>query len=428
LGLETGLPGAEPRPIVIGSEDSATAQTKAEVSPPVLSLDGAINWALQNNPELIALRQQHGIAAAAVVIAQTYPYNPVWEAKVRAANGPVSAGITNRVSNEHKVFVDVEIRGQGTQRRQAAYAALSRTDWEIAFQELTVAVRVLRAFNGVLYRREKQRLIEETVNLNQRTVKQLTALRKANPTKFTQPDLILARTEEVDARTQEGLGRANLALALLDLRRSLGLVNEAVEIRGSLEGAAHEWDAAPLLKAAMEQRADLHARQAAVSEADARLRLADADRYGNPNLGPAYEYDPTRINLIGIQWTLPLPVFNTRRGEILQRRAERTRAALDLRNTEVVVKQDVHAALERLDNARAWVKSYQTEVLPALREALKDTESLFEQTQADVLRLIDVRRKLLRARDGYLDALWEESQARADLAAAVGDPSLGVNP
>jgi hypothetical protein len=42
----------------------------------------------------------------------------------------------------------------------------------------------------------------------------------------------------------------------------------------------------------------------------------------------------------------------------------------------------------------------------------------------DVLRVIDVHRKLLRARDGYLDTLWELRQAQADLAAALGDPAL----
>src|SRR5207245_1491639 len=84
------------------------AEAKQEPLAAILKLDGAVRWALQNNPELAALRQQHGIAAAAVVIADTYPFNPIWEAKVRAANGPESAGITNRVSNEHKVLIDVE--------------------------------------------------------------------------------------------------------------------------------------------------------------------------------------------------------------------------------------------------------------------------------------------------------------------------------
>jgi hypothetical protein len=44
----------------------------------------------------------------------------------------------------------------------------------------------------------------------------------------------------------------------------------------------------------------------------------------------------------------------------------------------------------------------------------------------DVLRVVDLRRKLLKARDGYLDALWEVTQARADVAAAVGDPTQAL--
>ena len=55
-------------------------------------------------------------------------------------------------------------------------------------------------------------------------------------------------------------------------------------------------------------------------------------------------------------------------------------------------------------------------------------ESLFQQGQAgvDVLRVLDVRRKLLRAQDGYLDALLVYTSALADLAQAVGDPALAM--
>src|SRR5260370_25015212 len=114
----------------------------------------------------MALRQQHGIAAAGIVIANTYPFNPVWEAKVREANGPASAGVTNEVSNEHKVFMDVEVRGQRFIRRDAANATLSRTDWEIAVQELALSIRVVRAFETVVYRHKKRQLIEQTLELN----------------------------------------------------------------------------------------------------------------------------------------------------------------------------------------------------------------------------------------------------------------------
>ncbi len=53
-------------------------------------------------------------------------------------------------------------------------------------------------------------------------------------------------------------------------------------------------------------------------------------------------------------------------------------------------------------------------------------EKLFTQAapNADLLRVIVTRRNLLRAQDGFLDALWEVSQARADLAAALGEMDI----
>src|SRR5262249_55798290 len=99
-------------------------------APSTLTLDAAVIWALQNNPEIAAIRQQHGIAAAAVVLAQTYPFNPLWQAKILVASGPESAAITNVIPNEQVVTIDLEVRGQPRLRRQGASAALSRTDFE----------------------------------------------------------------------------------------------------------------------------------------------------------------------------------------------------------------------------------------------------------------------------------------------------------
>jgi cobalt-zinc-cadmium efflux system outer membrane protein len=391
-----------------------------------LTLADAIVWALERNSELAALRQQHGIAAAGVVIAQTYPFNPVWEAKIRAAEGPVSAGITNRVSNEHKLLFEVEVRGQGKHRRQAAQAAVSRADWEIAFQEAALAVRVARAFNAVLYRKEKLRLIEETVQVNEREVEQVRKLVALG--RLRRADFLTARSELNDTRTLLSTGRAALTAAWGDLRLALGWVDGAVELAGRLEPPSFQWCAEMLMQAALERRADLHAREAALCEAESRLRLEVANRYGNPNIGPAYEYDPTRINLIGAQFTLPLPAFNTRRGEILQRQAERVRAALECQHTEFVVRHEVEAALARLEQAATGLAVYQTQVLRDAESSVAEIELLFRQAEpgVDPPRLVEFRRKVLKARDGYLDALLEMRQALADLAAAVGDPGLAL--
>src|SRR5260370_24989473 len=151
-------------------------------------------------PELAAAGQRRGIAGAGVVIARTYPFNPVWEEKVRAANGPISAGITNRVSNETKVSIDVELRGQGRYRRQEANSALSRTEWEIAAQETGLGVRVVRAYYATLYRLEKLKLIEEVVRLNEKAKEDVKKLREGGL--LTEADPIVIETEIADAPAQ----------------------------------------------------------------------------------------------------------------------------------------------------------------------------------------------------------------------------------
>jgi cobalt-zinc-cadmium efflux system outer membrane protein len=391
-----------------------------------LTLAEAVRTALQDNPELAALRQQHGIATAAVVIARTYPFNPVWTNKVFADNGPAEAGITNRLALEQRVSLDLEVRGQGKYRREAACRALSRTDWEIAYQEELLSLRVIRAFKNALYYQAKLRLGEESIHLNEKTVDEVSQLVQFKTLK--PPDLILARSEVQSTRALLQAARDAQVRAQQELRRTLGATEGVFQVSGSLEVAVQKADPDGLIQLALERRPDLHARQEAVSEADARVRLARADRYGNPNFGPDYEYNETRVNFIGAQLTLPLPVFNSRKGEIMQREAERTRAALDLRNAETVIRQDVRSALERLETTREWLDEYRKHTLPELETSLKNMEDLLSRGEAPALSVIDIRRKLLKARDSELDVIYALNLALIDLAAAVGDPGLAIVP
>jgi cobalt-zinc-cadmium efflux system outer membrane protein len=395
--------------------------------PTVLSLPDAVRFALERNPELATLRQQHGIAAAAIVIARTYPFNPQYFGLVLGANGPESAGVTNKVFNEHYARIDLEMRHQGLHRRAAAEAALSRTDWEIATQETLMAIRVIRAFNVLLYRREKLRLANEAVQLQEQAVKQVGLLVEQG--RLGRSDLPLARADVAEGHALRGLARTNVEQAANDLRRLLGDVELSFEVTGSLETKCPHDDAATLTQAALEARPELHALQLAVEEADARLRLEVANRCGNPSIGPGMEYNETRAYFVGAVLACPLPCFNRRQGEILQRRAERERAVLVVQQAEVAVRMDVQAALARLRNAEAQVDTIRSETLPALQTARETLDRLFAAGEpgVDLVRVLDIRRRLLRARDGYLDALWELSQARADLAAAVGTPAFAMD-
>jgi outer membrane protein TolC len=179
---------------------------------------------------------------------------------------------------------------------------------------------------------------------------------------------------------------------------------------------------------ALQSRPDLQALELLYAEAEQRERLEIANRFGNPSFGAKTEYNESSVTFVGATVQFPIPVFNSRRGEVLQRQAEKAKVLMDRRRLVMQIHQDVLAALDRLHEAQKWVRSFESDILPTLRKTLDAFDQLFAQGEpgVDVLRLIEVRRRYLRARDGLLDAQWEWSQARADLAAAIGDFTLAT--
>jgi outer membrane protein, heavy metal efflux system len=388
-----------------------------------LNLAEAVSYGLQNNPALAATRQQHGIAAAGVVLARVYPFNPVLQSTILGASGP---DVTNHVVSQHSLTLEVQLLGQQKFRRQSAAAALSRTDWDIANQEVAQAIAIVRAFDTVVYREAKLQVIQDFLRLNQQGVEQVRLLVESGS--LRPADLILARSEVNDVYSQIGAGRTTLIRARRDLYSALGTLDLTLAPSGTLDRPMPALPADQLVAAALRRRPDLYARRAAIAEAEAELRLQIADRFGSPTVGPVYEFNETRDNFIGMQIGGPIPVFNRRQGEIRQREAQLGLAQLQLRQTEVEVRQDVPTAYARLAEARAWVDAYKTKILPELSNSQEAIERLFQQGQpgVDLLRVLDMRRKLLRARDGYIDALLAYADALADLALAVGDPTLAM--
>jgi outer membrane protein TolC len=327
---------------------------------------------------------------------------------------------------EHIVVWEMELKKQRRYRREGAAAALSRTDWDIAFQEQITAVLVIRAYVALLYRQEKLRLIDQTRTFNEQLVENVRRL--VNLGKLRNADLIVAQTEVTDTLDVVASGWEALTAARQDLFRVLGVVRADFDIEGALDAPPVTWDAAALSDMALTRRADLQARRSAVSEAGANVRLVTANRWGNPSIGPAFTYDPSSVSQIGIQINVPIPVATTHRGEVYQSQAEYTLATLQLRQAEIDVQQDVATALARLEVAERRADLFRTRTLPDLKKAAEDMQKLFiaGDPTLDLLRVVDVRRKLLKARDSYLDALWGVRQARIDVLAATGEPTLAL--
>jgi len=420
---------AEPEPNLPASsqEGEGTGGTPRQPAQATLTLQAAVQWALEHNPALATFRRNGGIAEAAVQIARQYPFNPIIQDFTWYAQGPpINRGpsVTNPIFNEHVARLDLELRHQGRYRRAMAQAALTRTEWEIAAQELLVAIQVTRAFNTLIYRQDKYRLLEEGLQLTEQVADSTKKLVERG--KFSSADLLLAYADVTDGITALGPGRCVAVVAENDLRRALGMIGESFQLEGTLEKRFVPPPVNILVQAGLERRPDLHALSFAVQEAEQRMKLEVANRFGNPSLGPAFEESESSVTFVGMWLIWQLPVINTRKGEIRQRQMELARATEALHQGEMQMQQDVSTALARLTRAEEVVKTFNIETLPQLRKTREEFDKLYEAQRpgVDLARIIDIRRRLLRARDAYLDALFELSQAQTDLAAAVADLSF----
>src|SRR5579864_661944 len=244
---------------------------------PSLTVGNVIAYALQNNPGLAVKRHERGIASARVVIANTYPFNPVSENRIQAAFTPNDpASTTFNAPVENLITWEVEVRQQRRIRKEMAAASLTRTEWEIAFEEQTVAIQVIRAFYNVVYRQQKLELLEKTLRVNQRLVEDVERLIKTG--KLRLPDKIVAQIEVSNTQDQLASGHEALTAAWQDLYRAMGPVG-GFEIMGHLELPPLAWNPAELCDLAVTRRADVNARRLAISEASAKTRLTVANRF-----------------------------------------------------------------------------------------------------------------------------------------------------
>ena len=145
---------------------------------------------------------------------------------------------------------------------------------------------MVRAFDAVVYRYQKNKLVLDTIALNQRTYEDGEGLLKAG--KLQPADLIILRTEIDDSRALLGQSRIALTAASSELRSALGMVGgPPFVLRGDLTvPPAPDGEAETLAGTAQANRPDRRAREAAVAEADARLRLEARQPLRQPSRRP----------------------------------------------------------------------------------------------------------------------------------------------
>jgi cobalt-zinc-cadmium efflux system outer membrane protein len=172
-------------------------------------------------------------------------------------------------------------------------------------------------------------------------------------------------------------------------------------------------------------RPDIAAAQAAVSKAQADLRLQHAMRVPDPTVSLQYEREqPDKPNTVGIAISLPLPLWNRNSGNIAA-----AKAALDsARNAEAKIRAqaaaDITAARVAFEEASTRLERYRSQIRPKSEQVRKTVAFAYEKGGASLLDLLSAERNDNDIRIASATAAADTAVAAANLKAALSaDPS-----
>ena len=178
-----------------------------------------------------------------------------------------------------------------------------------------------------------------------------------------------------------------------------------------------------MVEEAIRQRPDIHAALAQVAGTHSAVSLAKGDRIPTPIIGPEYEMDEAGVQYIGFVLISPIPIWNSGKPLVLQREAEHRRAVVAYKEAQQRAAAQVRAAVAKWNGATELVND-SAGLTNDLSAEVKNMEQLFERNQADLTKLMQARQRLIQLENSRLDAVWQATQAQADLLLALGIPSM----
>jgi cobalt-zinc-cadmium efflux system outer membrane protein len=290
---------------------------------------------------------------------------------------------------------------------------------------LLALVQTYRLFETAAYRRERLRVATELAEFNDKLFQALKRRLEVNPASAA--DVALAEVELEATRQLVEAARNDYAVALTDFHNQIGTPETAGQALPSDPFVAPadmvSLDEGTLISLAVQSRPEIQSARAGVAGALAVVKLAKGDRIPTPVLGPVYERDQAGVQYAGFVAIVPIPIVNNGTPLVRQREAEYRRAAITLQQIEQRTVTQVKAAAAKWNQAKKLVERT-AGLTKNLQTQVKQIERLFEANQTDLTKLLQARQRLIQLENAELDAVWQATQAHADLMTALGVPHL----
>ncbi|WP_431228122.1 TolC family protein [Burkholderia contaminans] len=410
-----------PAPSASGSVAPISVLPPDALPPNSLTLADALSVAARNNPALRGARADVDASAGALMQAGARPNPEVsfLQEGFRRAERTSTALINQTIELGGKRSARLDVASYG---REAANASLDE-------QGAVVRADVIAAFYGLLAAQRQLQVTEESAAIAARSA-DLASRRaqagKVSPVEATKAHVAAAgvQIEVVTARGRVEVAREKLNAVMGEARDGRLAVQgdlEAVPPVEQLSALTAQLDDAPLARIA---RAEMLRSNAAVSLERAR-RIPDVTISAGVKRVTTGGV-PDNQAVVGV--SIPIPLFNTNKGALLEatHKAERANADLDRERTRL--RLDLTQAYANFEAAAQEAQRLKADILPAARLALDAMSRGYELGKFSFLDVLDAQRTLFQGQSQYVRALADAHTARADIGRLVGTPLAPLAP
>jgi cobalt-zinc-cadmium efflux system outer membrane protein len=431
--LLIALPGAgfaadAPAPQPLAAEHPAYRAPADPDAPPslppepsgALTLSDALAAALARSPALAAFSWEVRAREAALLQARALP-NPELRIELEDFAGSGDLSGTGGAETTLSVSQLLELGGKRERRTERAVLARDLAGWDYEAARLAVATRTAEAFFALLALQERLAVADEQHAVAEEAVRTVESMVRAGAVSPVET----ARSRV--ARERAALDRSGLARRVEAARAALasqwGGSEPRFERAAGTFGAAAPPPALELLLPLVEDAPELARFAAELAERRAAVAAAQAERTPDVRvgLGGRHHADGDDGALVA-ELSLPLPLFDRKRGELLEARYRLRRTESERRLAASTVSATLHAAHQRLLRASDAAALLRERALP---EALLAFEGARRAWRVGVLRyveVLDAQRTWFALRDEEIEALADYHVARTELEGLIGRP------
>lgn len=420
------------RSLVFGSMLAlAASRVFAQAAPALrsITIEQAVQEALQNNPGLLAERLGITVSEAAMITARLRP-NPVLSASAdhldwlgtgfNEVNGAGPTETAVRVDfpfeRGHKRQYRVDTAGYG---RKIAEARVTDSIRRLRLDVTLACIDVMAAKARLDLANDNLKSLEGVVQLNETRLKGGAI-----------PPVELTRSRVAMLQFRNNVKTAELALttARIKLQTLLGRTPDTtpVDISDPLKiGLPSAEPSLDQIQArAIAVRPDLQAARLDQARSQAELRLQLAQGKVDYTAGAEYRRQQGingTGNSVGFFFSVPLPVFNRNQGEIARVTSEEAQLQKQIDALQSQVSGEVAGAYREYEAARELIGDIENDLLGLSEDARTTTAYIYQAGAGSLLEVLDAQRAFNETMSTYYDAQADYRRAVSRLTSVVGE-------